>query len=670
MLAHVKARSPLILALLALGCRDDGVVIHAEPPLVNIFEPSDGSSFYEDEEIEFRAQLDVVDGTALDDLTHRWVSGNKTLCEEDYAPSDGIVVCFASFSKAGEYSVTVTAKSPMNDRATDSVPVVIDYNEPPGVEIISPDDGSIFQDASFIVFEADIWDLEDEADQLYVTLESSIEGDLGVEPYGSTSGQWTAAVEGLADGNHLLTITVEDTAGKTGQDSISLRAGNTAPGLDSANIEPTPLYTLDDAECVPSGWVDDEGDPERYHFRWFLNSTEDTGETTEIYPYAKTIKGDQLQCEVTAYDEYENGDIVNSPTVTVVNTPPSQPVIAIVPPSPEPEEDLTCLITVPSQDDDEDAVTYEYTWYQNGNLVGALTGSVADSSYTEHTDTWECQVRAWDGEEYSAMSSDSVSVMDQTAPDAPVIDSLHPYRNDEDIELTGTCEADCALSFYFSDSTGTWTESATCDSQGTFSHPSYVTRGYSTDIYATCEDAAANVSTASNTVTTEACDPEDTWEASGGDSYSTAIGGFTTLPDNNSVTITIEGNALDSSDEDWYALSLTNTSSGTNDDNPFNLEVDLTSGSSVYNFTIYTAQNSPVNCGTSSYQSFDFYQYDQGDGSHAPPSDTSKCSSSGSSLYNTCDDFAATYTIQVQRNSAASPSCEHYELTITNGDAP
>ena len=50
MLAHVKARSPLILALLALGCRDDGVVIHAEPPLVNIFEPSDGSSIYEDEE--------------------------------------------------------------------------------------------------------------------------------------------------------------------------------------------------------------------------------------------------------------------------------------------------------------------------------------------------------------------------------------------------------------------------------------------------------------------------------------------------------------------------------------------------------------------------------------------------------------------------------------------
>ena len=668
----MKLRRLLVLSLFAVACRDDGVVVHSEPPLVSIFEPSDGSVFYEEQTVEFRAQLDVVDGTDLDDLTHRWVSGNTTLCEETFAPSDGIALCVTAFTDAGEYSVTVTAKSPQNERATDTVPIVIQYNNPPGVELISPADGDVYQDSSFIVFEARVWDEEDEADQLFVTLESSIDGDLEVKPDATTSGDWTDAVTDLSAGTHLITITVEDSAGKTAQDTITLRAGNTAPGIDSVHIEPSPLYTLDDAECIPEGWDDGEGDPERYTFRWWHNGVEDTGETSEFYPYSNTVKGDQLQCEATAYDEFETGTTLQSPTVTVRNSPPSQPTIAISPVSPEPEDNLICGITGASTDDDLDGISYTYAWYQNGALVGALTTAGVDNSYTEHGDTWECQATPWDGEEFGATATDSVSVADVTAPDAPSINPIDAYRNDEDVDLEGNCEASCDLTFYFTDSTGSWTETGTCDSSGNFTHATLVTRGYETDVYVTCEDSAGNVSNASNTVTTEACDPEDTNEALGGDTSGTAIGGWSTLPDNNSVTVDIDGNALNSSDEDWYKVSATNTSSGSGNDNPFNLKVDMTAGSSVYEFSVYKgSQSNKITCSTGSYQEFDYYQQDKGDGNHAIPSDTSNCHGTNTNAsYNQCDDFADTYYIQVKRNSNAAGSCQHYELEITNGDAP
>ena len=61
----------------------------------------------------------------------------------------------------------------------------------------------------------------------------------------------------LSDGVHLMTLTVTDSVGKTDQDNITIRTGNTAPGIDGVRIEPSPLYTLDDAQCIPEGWADD-----------------------------------------------------------------------------------------------------------------------------------------------------------------------------------------------------------------------------------------------------------------------------------------------------------------------------------------------------------------------------------------------------------------------------
>ena len=753
-----------LIALLA--CQDNGVTVYHEPPAVNIFEPSEGTLFYEEQTVEFRAQVETLDGSDVDTITHRWVAGNTTLCEETQVPADGIASCVASFDTAGEYKVTVTATDPRLDRAADTVTVNIAYNNPPEVTLHSPVDGDVLQSTDLVIFQATMADAEDEADELIVQISSSQDGVLGVPDQGTTSGDYSGSAY-LSGGNHLLTIQVTDTAGKTAQDTATVRVndppeaptveitpdpagsgeglvanitaeavdpegdavtyrydwyvdgavyssgtvpsvttgvtqrgeywevfaypydgqaygnpgsdavsiGNTAPSIDSVTLTPTPLLTLSDAICTPVGWDDPEGDSESYRYAWYLNGTLDKGQTTSTYPYASFVKADSLRCEVTPYDDYNDGDAVSSPTVTVANTPPSAPTVTITPASPEPEDTLVCTVTAGSStDDDGDSISFSYAWVENGGSTSYTSASVA-STATEHNDIWECQVTPNDGEDDGTYGSDTVTITDVTAPDAPVITSIDAYRNDEDVTLGGSCEADCTLTWYISDSTGSWTESSTCSSAGAISHTTYVTRGYETEIYATCTDAASNVSSNSNTVTTEACDPEDTYEntAGYGDSYGDPVDEWGALADDGSTTITIEANVLSSSDEDWYIITTTDDYSTdvTAGINYFNLDIELTEGSGTYEFRVYQTSYSSGGhvCNTSdAYTEFDWDQEDSGDGAdHSIPSDDRSCSSAGSASYNECSDFSDDWYVEVMRKSTASDSCQHYELTITNG---
>ncbi|MCP4918811.1 MAG: hypothetical protein GY913_18050 [Proteobacteria bacterium] len=760
--------SPALLAILA-SCSDQGVTVYHEPPAINIFKPADGSLYYEQEPIELAAQVETLDNTDVDEIKVSWTAGEKTVCEDTYVPADGIATCVASFDSAGEYKVTATATDPRLDRAADTVTLNIRYNEPPEVTLHAPEDADVLQSSDLVVFQASISDPEDEADQLTVTITSSADGALDVPTDGTTSGDYSGSAY-LSPGDHLLTILVMDTAGKTAQDTATVHVndapsapvveispdpagsgelleaaiitagvdpegdlvtyrydwyvdgalhasgtvpqvatgvtqrgeywevqvfpydgeaygpagtdavsiGNTLPSADSVQLDPTPIYTLDDVICTPIGWDDPEGDTEQYRYRWFVNSFEDSGEATDTYPNGKTTKNDLIQCEATPYDSFGDGDPVLSPTATVENSAPSQPTLVISPASPEPEDTLVCNVTAGSStDDDGDTISFTYLWVINGSGTSYTSASL-DSSATAHNDVIDCQVTPTDGEDSGTYGSDTVTILDVTAPDAVVLDTLGTYRNEEEFSITGTCEANCTLDFYLSDSTGSWTETGTCTSGGAVAHTSYVTRGYETEVYATCEDSAGNVSSNSNTVTTTACDPEDTYENTSGygDTYGNAIDEWASLADDGSVTITIEGNVLNSTDEDWYLISTTDDNSadlaaGYND---FNLAIELTEGSGTYEFMVYQSSYSSggqvCNSTGDGYTQFDWDQEDTNDGTsgydNAPGSDR-YCDYSGTEGYNVCSDFSDDWYVEVLRDSSATPSCQHYELTITNG---
>ncbi|NOY24627.1 MAG: hypothetical protein GXP62_02035 [Oligoflexia bacterium] len=752
----------VLLGGLSAGCGNDKSlgVLH-EPPAVTITSPSEGASFFQGESVRFEALAQVFDETALSDLTHSWVTGTQSMCSTASVTSDGAATCDWVFSDVGEQTVTVTVTDTRLDTANATLTVNILENTPPSITLNSPVTGDFFEPEELIVFQATVSDAEDTPENLTVSVISSLDGDLGLDAAPSSSGAWTAAGN-LSNGDHLITVSVTDSAGRTDQDtatvSVNARPGaptvaispnpaasgdslvaiitsdasdpegdavtyrydwwlggalyqtgnndaissgvtvraqywevyaypsdgfgygdpgyasvtidNSAPAVDSVTIDPSSPVTTDTLTAMPSGWNDQDSDPEQYRYQWTLNGTIDTGETTSTFPDSKTVKGDRVQVQLTPYDDYDDGSPVTSTTIAIQNSPPTSPGIAISPSAPEPEDDLYCEIVTDSTDADGDRVTYRYEWYLDGTLTSETTNTV-DSSLTAHGDGWECVVTPSDGEDDGTSVSDYVTVNDGTAPVAPEVNDPLAYRNGTSVTLTGTCEADCTLTFYCGDSLTSWSDTGTCATDGTFSWISSLSRGETSSCYATCTDLAGNTSPNSNTVSTEVCDPFDIYEDSAGygDSGPNAISEWSSLPDDGLDTISISGNMLEGDDADWYLVSASDDVSQDISEgiDYFNFDVKFISGSSTYEFYVYegTYDSTARECSTSANE-YSWFNQDVGEDVHAVPSETRSCGSS-SADYNDCADDSTDFYIEVVRKSSVSMSCDGYELEITNG---
>jgi len=676
---HLASWAALFTLAAGMACSDNKVSAYREPPSIAIQDPADGSTFYDGQDISFRALVVTHDGTDPTELTSQWVADSESMCNGNPVEADGSTKCTYVFDGTGDYSVVATIADPYHG-LVNSPPITIHIgeNQAPGITLVAPVTGDEFATDDLIVFEATVSDAEQSPDELEVTIVTSLDGDLGFTATPASSGEYTAAGY-LSEGTHLVTAKVFDSYGRSDQDTITIDVyAHGPPSVDTVSIEPSPATTGDDLIANPQGWEDKDGAAEKYHYAWYKADSSgtmvvDSGEATDTYPSGKTTKGDLFQVEVTPYNTYGDGTAKTSPTIEIQNSLPTAPSVTITPSSPEPEDNLQCGITTASTDADLDPISYTYEWYANGVLT-VITSNVVTASYTANGDTWECVVTPSDGEDEGTAGSASVSVADVSAPDAPVIDTPYAYRNDDSVTLTGTCEAACALTFYCADSLSSWTDYGTCDTAGEFTYTTSLTRGQVSECYATCEDSAGNLSSDSNTVSTEVCDPYDEYEdASGyGDAGSDAIDEWGALSDNGTTTITIEANVLDDDSEDWYVVSTTDdvSSDYSAGIDYYNFAVDMVSGTSDYAFIVYKGSSDPTDqeCPSSGSGVTEYNDYveDVGDGSHTVPSDTRSCSS-GSAYYNNCNDMSNSYYIQVFRRSSRVTSCQQYELEITNG---
>ena len=694
----LRGVTALALALAATGCNDQKIGVVRNPPSVTITAPSPDTEFYEGQTIEFEALVEAYDPDAdLTTITHRWVSGNETLCPdpeddeaEDFFGSDGYGYCDYAFTSTGTKTIQVTATDSRGDRSQAEVSVEIIDNTPPEIEILSPEDGTYIATDELEVLEALVSDLEDDPQNLVITIESNIEGLVEDSATADSNGDYAGPLNISTPGAHLLTVRAEDSFGQSAQDTITVNVyEHGPPSADSVRITPNPADTNDQLTAEVEGWVDLDESDEAYRFEWYIIPADagDTGaveeidisETTASYPSGKTAKGDLIRVVAYPYNEYGEGDGVSSATLEISNSPPTVPTISISPALPEPNDNLLCQVDTPSLDDDGDFVSYLYAWYQNGVLTTETT-NVVSSAVTANADVWECVVTPFDGEDNGPSATASITVLDVTPPDPPVIDTPTRYTNEEDVNLTGDCEADCTLTIYCSDSATSWTDVSTCQSDDTFSYTDVFTRGDTTTCYAECEDASGNLSNTSNTVTVEVCDPEDTYEDSAGygDTASNAVTGFGTLADDGTTTVSIEGNILGTDAVDWYTISTSDDvaadrSAGID---YYRFQVQMLDGSSTYQMEVfkggYAAGNQECASSTGlteyedSVEDDGYYIDDTTPHAHAIPSEVRACGN-GSVSYNNCEDMSNTYYVRIERRSSTVSSCQGYELEVTNG---
>jgi len=201
---------------------------------------------------------------------------------------------------------------------------------------------------------------------------------------------------------------------------------NTQPTAPVVQIAPDPAYNDSSLTCeIISPSYDDDGDSVTYTYSWLRNGSV-TSLTASTVSADETGIGDNWTCIVTPFDGTDYGpagkDTIIIQASIPVNLPPTAPVVKIEPDLAYNDTALWCNITGPSQDPDDDPITYEYLWLRNG----VATSLEADSVWSNQTaigDNWTCVVTPFDGTDYGPPGNDTITIQ----PYAPSGDySLSP----------------------------------------------------------------------------------------------------------------------------------------------------------------------------------------------------------------------------------------------------
>ena len=224
---------------------------------------------------------------------------------------------------------------------------------------------------------------------------------------------------------------------------------NNPPTVSNVQIAPSMATSLDDLTLTYT-YSDQDGDSEAgTSIHWFKNGGHQTQFNDQLtISKTHTTRNDDWWAKVTPSDGEDVGTETQSNIVTVFNAPPTITSSVLSPSAPTNDDDLSASITG-SNDNDGDTLSYEYRWYLDGSLQHGLANLTIVPSYaTRGEDTWEVEIRAYDGEDYSSwVRSSAVSISGQSSNTAPAVDSIiispsTPTTSDSLIASSTSSDAD------------------------------------------------------------------------------------------------------------------------------------------------------------------------------------------------------------------------------------
>jgi hypothetical protein len=224
-----------------------------------------------------------------------------------------------------------------------------------------------------------------------------------------------------------VVVTPSDDAG-SGSSSTSRVATvvNTPPAISSVTLSPAELYT-DGTLTATVVSSDVDGDTVALDYLWTVDGGTIAATGSSISGVDWFSKHEIIAVTVTPNDGDEDGAAFASSTVTVLNTIPQAPVVAIDPPDPAEGDDLLCSIEVEAPDTDLDSIAYTFDWTVDGAAFATTTSTVltGDTVRADHTgsgEVWTCTVTPNDGEEDGPTHASSVTICPPgTERDCPAI---------------------------------------------------------------------------------------------------------------------------------------------------------------------------------------------------------------------------------------------------------
>jgi len=119
-----------------------------------------------------------------------------------------------------------------------------------------------------------------------------------------------------------------------------------------------------------------------------------------------------------------------------VNNPPSTPGIELSATSTGTLGNISVNIIEPATDPDNDAISYRYRWFKNGERQAELLAAELPNSQTAKEQVWRVEVFANDGMQDSLMAASATVTIINTAPAITLKVVDEPVRSDEDLVVS------------------------------------------------------------------------------------------------------------------------------------------------------------------------------------------------------------------------------------------
>ena len=319
--------SIIISGLLLSGCdsSEESIKYYNSTPVATITSHSNDDELLEGVEYTFVGIISD-DNHSADDLTVTWSTDIRDLCPQMQPDVEGTTSCQAIL-EAGDTKLKLQVSDPDGAAGLASIDITVQETEAPTITLLSPDASNQYYADQLIEFSAIIADAEDEAADLQYEWESSQDGILSISSPPDTDGT-ISSFASLSEGQHAITLRVEDTTGKISSQDIAIQVGGVNTDPTCSITEPTSGqgFTFDQNITFSGTAADEDINNSLLNILWesdldgVINTTapNSNGEVAFVYD-ALSMGNHTITLKVTD----EVGGLCSDTVLLSIGTPPT-----------------------------------------------------------------------------------------------------------------------------------------------------------------------------------------------------------------------------------------------------------------------------------------------------------------------------------------------------------